>query len=290
MNIKKTNSGGVYAHLLLFLKPRYKKFVLVFSLLGTLIFAGVAGAAAISYGYKTTDKISYGALVSTVEDNPSIVKLATKEDARLLLGIAVKSDDSLLSLSNGTTDVEVAVEGATVALVSDINGSIKAGDPITISPMKGVGMKSPNATKIVGVAQQPFDKNTPGAATQKITNKEGKVIEVAIGKIPLNVKVETYNGNAQSTTNAILQAIQNAVSFIAGRQVPIARALVAVGIVMASLLISSIIVYTSVRTSFISVGRNPLAQSFIRKNLYVVLLTVISILGAAFLAAYLVIK
>ncbi len=251
---------------------------------------GTAFAAAISYGYKTTDKISYGALVSSVKDNSNMVKLSTKDDAGLLLGIAVKSDDSLLSLSNGTADVEVAVEGATVALVSDINGSISAGDPITISPLTGVGMKSPNATKIVGIAQQPFDKKTPGAVLQKIPNKDGKTVEVAIGKVPINVKVETYNGNAQGPTNAVLQAIQNAVSFIAGRQVAMARALVAVGIVMSSLLISSIIVYTSVRTSFISVGRNPLAQSFIRKNLYVVLLTVVSILGAAFVAAYLVIK
>lgn len=255
-----------------------------------LAYTSVAWAAAISYGYKTNESIAYGALVSLDKGNPSLVKLSTREDVETLLGVSIKSNESLLSLSNGTTDIEVAVEGTAMALVSDINGDIKPGDPITISPLAGVGMKSPNATKIVGTSQQKFDKNSSGTTKQKIANKEGQSKEVIIGKIPLSVKVETYNGNAQSPANAVLQALQSAVSFIAGRQVPVARALVAVGIVLSSLLICSIIVYTSIRTSFISVGRNPLAQSFIRKNLYVVLVTVVSILGIAFISAYLVIR
>lgn len=254
------------------------------------VYTPVAWAAAISYGYKTNESIAYGALVSLDKSNPSMVKLSTKEDIETLLGVSVKSNESLLSLSNGTTDIEVAVEGTAMVLVSDINGDIKPGDPITVSPIAGVGMRSPNATKIVGTAQQNFNRDNSGTTKQKITDKDGKDKEVNIGKIPLSVKVETYNGNAQNPANAMLQALQSAVSFIAGRQVPVARALVAVGIVLSSLLICSIIVYTSIRTSFISVGRNPLAQSFIRKNLYVILVTVVSILGIAFVSAYLVIR
>lgn len=287
MSFNRLSSGGGF--LVQIRRNKAWRYLLVVAIFCSA-YTSVAAAAAISYGYKTNESIAYGALVSLDKGNPSLVKLSTREDVETLLGVSVKSNESLLSLSNGTTDIEVAVEGTAMALVSDINGDIKPGDPVTISPLAGVGMKSPNATKIVGTAQQKFDKNNSGTTKQKITNKEGQSKEVNIGKISLSVKVETYNGNAQSPANAVLQALQSAVSFIAGRQVPVARALVAAGIILSSLLICSIIVYTSIRTSFISVGRNPLAQSFIRKNLYVVLITVVSILGIAFISAYLVIR
>lgn len=287
MSFRKFSNGGSFLARMASSKVcRHLLIIVIFC----FVYTPVVWAAAISYGYKTNESIAYGALVSLDKSNPSMVKLSTKEDIETLLGVSVKSNESLLSLSNGTTDIEVAVEGTAMVLVSDINGDIKPGDPITVSPIAGVGMRSPNATKIVGTAQQNFNRDNSGTTKQKITDKDGKDKEVNIGKIPLSVKVETYNGNAQSPANAMLQALQSAVSFIAGRQVPVARALVAVGIVLSSLLICSIIVYTSIRTSFISVGRNPLAQSFIRKNLYVILVTVVSILGIAFVSAYLVIR
>src|SRR6187455_1289083 len=80
--------------------------------------------ATISQGYQTNeDQIVNGALVSLASKSENIVEYATPQRVERLIGVV--DDDSLIALSTGTKQVQVATSGKVLTLVSNINGDIK---------------------------------------------------------------------------------------------------------------------------------------------------------------------
>ncbi|HEX7368168.1 MAG TPA: hypothetical protein VF261_00745 [Candidatus Saccharimonadales bacterium] len=257
----------------------------VLPLLGVLGLAAVASAdTTISQGYTTTDKLPMGSVVSLIKNSQDEVSATSSSNADSIIGVVITNGSSLLSLSNGQgSQVQVATSGVVQTLVSDINGSITQGDDITASPISGVGMKATANAKVVGIAQAGLTSGN--SSTESYTDKTGKHT-VRIGLIPVLVSVAYYFKQPNKTV--IPAAIQNIANALAGKTVNTLPILLCIGIFIITLVVVASIVYSMIHGSIISVGRNPMSQSAIYRNLTQMSALVVGILAVAVVAIYLI--
>jgi hypothetical protein len=242
------------------------------------------GASSIAQGFETNDEnVVPGALVSLKSNTPNTVELSSSSNLDRLIGVT--GDKSLIELSNGAAAVQVVTSGDTLALVSDINGSVKTGDKITASPIAGVGMKAITSTLIIGTAQSNLaDVNTEN---RTVTDKSGRAKQVRIGAIPVQVDKVFYDAPDDQST-FLPPAFQDFANSVAGHQVSPIRVLVAALLILFLFAAVTILLYSAVRSSIISIGRNPLSENAVRKSLVQVGLTVLGILAFTVIVVYLI--
>lgn len=241
------------------------------------------GNSAIAQGFETHDtKISVAALVGAEKANDNSIELSNEAKATKLVGVV--SEKPLIELSDGTSGVQVVTSGLTMALVSDINGTVVSGDKITASPIDGVGMRATTSTTIVGTAQA--DLKNVDTETRSITAKDGKKQSVKIGLLPVQVSVAYYNV-PQETSAYVPGFLQELANNVSGKNVSPVRVLVAALVLLLLFVSITVLLYSAVRSSIISIGRNPLSESAVRKSLLEVGLTVLGVLLFASLIIYL---
>lgn len=230
-------------------------------------------AAAIAQSFDTEGaKVVEGALVSLKSGKPGVVELANTSNAHQLVGAV--GEKPLVELGGSSSAAQVVTSGVAVVLASDIEGEIKTGDKITASPISGVGMKASSGVMVVGTAQA--DLASAETTEHFITDVNGNVHTVKVGLIPTQVDVAFYSETGdRSYVPAFLQEFANAV---AGKQVATIRVLIAVLILLLAFVSIAVLLYAAVKSSIISIGRNPLSEGSVRKGLWQAGLTVIGIL------------
>lgn len=258
--------------------------VTILSIIVAGIISPLANAASlISQSYSTTEDLAIDTIVSLKENSSDEVVAASHLNSANLLGVVVSANSSSLSLTNNLANqVQVATSGTLRVLVSDINGAITRGDYITASPITGVGMKATDNARIIGVAQGSIE----GGAVQKIKNDAGVEQSVKVGETSVLVNVSSYFKQPEKTL--IPSAVQNVANAFAGRNVNTLPIIISAGIFLVTLLVVVIIIYSMIRNAIISVGRNPLSQSAVYRNVIQMSGLVLAILAAAFVAIYLV--
>jgi hypothetical protein len=259
-------------------------------LVGSVLPAGVPAAAqsngseAIAQGFGISgdaDDFITGALVSTKKGDEKTVELATLDNSARLAGVV--SDTPLVALSSGSASTQVVISGTVQVLASDINGKIRAGDKITASPIAGVGMLANSSDQVVGTAQSDF--NTNNAKTQKITDSAGKQRDVRLARVPLLIGISFYQAPSSGYIPPFVQGLANN---IAGRPVSLLRILVCSVLILLAFVSTAALLYTSVRSGLISIGRNPLAAGAIRRGLIQIGIAVVLILALVLLASYII--
>jgi hypothetical protein len=259
--------------------------VAVLTLLIGMSSLSAQGVSSIAQGFKTSDNsVVSGALVSLKQSASNTVELSTPANVQQLIGIA--GTKSLIELSSGTgSSVQVVTNGTTSALVSDINGNVKTGDRITASPISGVGMKATSSGVVVGTAQANLDNVTSNK--QVVTNKKGKKITVRIGSVPIQVDKVFYQ--ASTDTNSFLPPVlSNFASSVAGHQVSPIRIVAAALLISLLFVVVTILLYSAVKSSIISIGRNPLSEQAVHKSLLEVGLTIVGVLVFTVIVVYLI--
>lgn len=255
-------------------------------LLGLIITPAIALAATlVSQSFIADSSLATGSIVSLQKGTTDHVDSSTTANSGDIYGVVINSDSSQISVSyDQGTQVSVATNGVQQVLVSDINGDISTGDPITSSPITGVGMKATGNVKIVGVAQDDF----PNATAQKASYKDrsGKSQSVNLGQIPVLVNVSYYYKQPDKTI--IPAALQNLANSLANKKVSALPIIVSVAIFIITLVIVVSIVYSLIRSSIISVGRNPMSQAAVYRNVIQLSALVIVILGVGLGAIYMV--
>lgn len=256
-------------------------FVALVAIAGTA--AAQSQSNAISRGFKASgDNIVQGALVSTTSNDSGSVELSTIGSASRLAGVVSKA--ALVELSGDTTnEAQVILSGTALALVSDINGTIKAGDKITASPIEGVGMLADVDAQIIGTAQSDFKPSDD--QSKVVADKDGKQHTVHIGQVPVQIGISYYVAPTSQFVPPFLQSIANT---IAGRPVSFMRILLSCVLLLLAFGSIFVLIYTSVRSGIISLGRNPLAASAIQRGLIGVIVIVVLIAAAALLGVYLI--
>ncbi len=239
----------------------------------------------LSESYSSPDDLAIGSLVSVKDDQTDIVIASESSNVDNLLGVVIASGSSLLTLSNGKEgQVQVSTNGTLPVLVSDINGEIVRGDHITAGPVKGIGMRASSNVRVVGIAQGKM--TNVKEQTYKTTDGEQKMMK--IGEIPVLVNVAYYFKEPDKTIIPV--AVQNIANSMAGREVGTVPILISGAIFLIMLIIVSSLVYSMIRASIISVGRNPLSQSAIYRDLVQLSGLVLAILGVGLVSIYLVLS
>lgn len=273
-------------HVLRYLGPQYAKLWLAALILcGVLTTPAIASAATlISQGFIANGNLPAGSLVSLQKDSSDYVDSSTINTANNLLGVVIDSGSSQVSISSGQNNqVQVATNGVESVLVSDISGNIAVGDPLTASPISGVAMKATSNAKVVGIAQDAFPNST--ASQQTYTDKSGKH-SVMLGTVPVLVNVAYYYKQPDKTL--IPPALQNIANSLAGKTVNSLPILLSIGIFIVTLVIVVSIIYSMIHSSIISVGRNPMAQAAVYRNVVQLSALVVVILGVAVASIYMV--
>lgn len=243
-------------------------------------------SAAISQGFQTSEtSIRAGALVSFERGNSARVELANRERVEQLAGVV--SDRPLIALSSGSSETQVVTQGVTSVLVSTVNGDIKAGDKITASPINGVGMKAESSTQVIGTAQEDLS----GKQTQEVTIASGDntTRQVRVGSVLAQINV-TYFAAADTAQSFLPPFLQQMANSIAGREVSVLRVVIGMLILLAGFIGAGVLLYSSVQSSIISIGRNPLSEGVVHKSLLQVGLIATAVLVVTVMASYLVLK
>lgn len=243
--------------------------------------------AAISQGFRTTEaNLTVGALVSLVPGTKGSIEFANSDNTDQLIGVV--GDKPLVSLSSGAAETQVVISGVTPTIVSDVNGDIKIGDKITTSPIDGIGMKATTSTRIIGVAQDDFSNIENRELT--LNDRGGVAQKIRAGTLPVQVNVTHYAVPEENNHLLLPPFLQQLANSVAGREVPIARVVIALIILLAGFISTGILLYSSVQSSIISIGRNPLSESAVGKSMLRVGLTALGILLVMLFSIYFVLK
>lgn len=263
---------------------RIRAFLLAVSVVYAALFAPIATAVTtISQGYYAKDSIALGSIVSLKQDTEDEITLANIENSQNIFGVAISADSSLLSIQGKEgSQVQVATGGTIDVLVTNANGNIKKGDPITASQFAGVGMKATENTRIVGSAQADAKAGTK--QTYKLKN--GKQESVNVTQIPVLVNITYFFKEPEKTI--IPTALQDVANSIAGKKVDALPIIVSIVIFILMIIVVVSIVYSMIRNSIIATGRNPLSQASIYRNLLQLSALVIAILSVGIVSIYLI--
>lgn len=244
--------------------------------------ANVYAVTTLSQSLASSSNLSVGSLVSLSPNASDQVVAADTDNVSDLYGVVIDGSNSLLSVgTNQSSQVQVATSGVQEVLVSDINGPVVAGDPITASPIAGVGMLAAQNVKIIGVSESALH-----GAKQTYKTKNGASGSADIGSVPVDVNVSYFY--KQPVKTIIPSALQNVVNSLAGKQVNPLPIIVSAAIFLIMIIVVASIVYSMIRSSIISVGRNPMSQSAIYRDMVQMSALVVGIIAVAVAAIYLI--
>ena len=260
--------------------------------LAFLLIPAVLSAQSVSQSYDATEDVQHGMIVMIDPKNSKRIKPLTKDSPTSMHGVIVSANETILSIGgDGTTSqVYVANNGKYEVLVSTQNGSIKAGDLISISSLDGIGMKASGAQSVVlGKALTSFDGKQNVSSTMTLKTSIGKN-DVAIGKIVVDISI-AHNPLSVSVTGPPVPALlKKAGEVISGKPVSTVRLYISVMILIITVFVTGSLLYGGVRSSLVAIGRNPLAKKSIGRGLVQVIVLGLIIFVLGLFSVYLLLK
>ena len=259
------------------------------------VFAAATYGGGSVTGYAAEAAMDNGTIVQLTGKDSNKVKVATQKELQNMFGVSVDRNQLTVTLSSGNLQNEtfVAVSGTYNVLVSTQGGPINIGDYVTLSSVDGVAMKAGTLDQqgtVFGRAQAKFDGKgvTLGQTTLKdTTGKEAS--KVQLGSIPVTIDIRR-NPNDKSTKTDLPEFLQRIGKAIAEKEVSPIRIYLSLGITAVSLIASIAVLYSGVRNSIVSIGRNPMSKKSIFRALLEIILTSILILVIGLFAVYLLLK
>lgn len=248
-------------------------------------------AQELTQGYRSDEVLARGAIVAVSQQDQAKVETINGDQMDRMFGVVVRSNDSALSLAEEDQGVFVATKGRFEILVTDINGEIKNGDVITLSPFTGIGMKADGRQKLaIATALQDFDVNNQDQVISQSDVKDdvGQTHKASIGRIIADVEVKA-NPLAESN-QAVPAFLASISSTIAQKPVSASRIYAGLVVLMLTSAVSASLLYSVVKSAVISIGRNPLAKKYVLRGVIQVIFISFIIFIAGLFAVYLILK
>lgn len=268
--------------------------VIAFVALVVLIVVSSTGpliAQTFTQGYGTDGLVQKGMIVRLAESDTSKVQALSPDEMDKMHGVVVSANDAAVTLSDIAAEkVFVATRGRYDVLVSSQNGDIKEGDLITLSAVKGVGMKVDDKQPfIVGRAVGTFDKESRAASTTKLKDSSGGDKEVRIGRVQaeINVGRNPLLKGEESSLPGFLQKVSES---IAGRPVDASRVYIGMVVFLLTTSVAGSLIYAGVRSGIISIGRNPFSKKLILRGMFQVIVVGLIIFILGIFGVYLLLK
>lgn len=243
--------------------------------------------------YSTQDTLQPGTVVQVADASGNSVKVASQAAVDKAFGIVVSTNSLPLSISDtkAKNQVYVATNGRRNALVNTEHGAIKSGDLLAVSSLNGTLTKAtPEDPLVFAKALSDFDgkNNSLGTATLRDVDNKPKQ-QVTIGSIAVTIDI-SKNPQIRSTTANLPSPLQRVGQAIADKPVSTFRIYIGAIIVFLSIAIALTIQYVGIRSSIISIGRNPLASKSVLRALVEVMLTSILVLLIGLFTVYLILR
>lgn len=250
-----------------------------------LIFLSVTAAATaqtVLQGYDTDEDLQRGMLVAVKPDDPAKIIKVTGKNLNDLKGVTASPNDSPVRIGGEGQKTFVATSGVYDVLVSVENGEIRQGDYISISSQAGIGKKASEEQPVVlGRAVDNFTGRGDATAGSG-SSAAGRIkVDVAIGKNPIQKKVEK---------DVIPDFLQKMGETVADKPVSTFRLYIAFLLLLITFAITAITLYSGVRGTIVSIGRNPLSKGVVLRGMVQVLIVSLIIFIAGLIGVYLLIK
>jgi len=277
---------------------RLSRIIIGLAAIVSMAVAPVLPASATEYGggnvegYAAQSKLDNGTIVELAGKDSKAVKPATSDQLQHMFGVTVDRNQLSIRLSNDSLKNEtyVAVSGTYDVLVSTQGGAIASGDYVTLSSLNGVAMKaSTKESTIFGRANGSFDGTGTVLGTETLKDSSGASHAVKLGMIPVTINI-TRNPNIKSTKVDVPKFLERLGQQIAEKRVSPVRIYLSMAITAVSLITAIAVLYAGVRSSVISIGRNPMSKKSIFRALAEIILTALLILIVGLFAVYLLLK
>ncbi len=260
----------------------------VLTMVATALAGQVVYAGGVAEGYYTDDsELKPGMVVSlslNSNANRPLVERATYEATDKVIGVAVNADDSVATFASGDHQVYIIASGEAMVYVSDINGEVKKGDNLTLSPLKGMLMKADHNTERFGTANQDF--SAEDAETQTIQTDIGEK-QAKVAKMSIIITTSLVGSAKRTPVNTWIKQLGRD---LAGRDIGELRIATALIIVAITIVCEGAILYASISSGLKAIGRNPLAKSVISSELARVFALAVFVLLVGLGASYSVLK
>lgn len=229
-------------------------------LLATPALAAIASDTGVVRSYTADSSVRQGMIVALSAKDANKVEPLTSQDGASMLGVAISPTEAPITVAgDGSQQIYVATSGQYNVLVSTENGTIHAGDYISISSLNGVGMKADDAQPtVLGRAASDLSESAIIEHGISIKTVNG-VAKVSLGILPVTIIIAS-NPNLGHGTGNLPGFIQIASSSIAARPVAASRVYMALAVLLLAAFISAIVLYSGIRSGIVSIGRNPLAR------------------------------
>ncbi len=274
-----------------------RSILLLTAIIGTAI-AVYLPVSAVDYGngamgYGAESPLDNGTIVQLTGKDSNKVKASSQAELQNMFGVTIDRSQLPVTLSSEglENEVYVAASGTYNVLVSTQGGTINKGDYVTLSSLDGIAMKAGTEEKTVfGRAIASYDGKGVKLGTATLKDTTGKTNKtVTIGSIPVTIDIKS-NPNEKSTKVKVPEVLERIGQAIAEKQVSPIRIYLSMGITAVSIIAAIAILYSGVRSSMISIGRNPMSKKSIFRALLEIILTSILILIIGLFAVYLLLK
>lgn len=273
-------------------KLSLKRASALFALLGLILAAlsSPVSAQSVTQGYKSDEVLYRGTVVSLDAEDTTKVEPVTSENQDKLHGIVVAPNDSTFTLSQDQEKTFVATVGRFDVLVSTEAGEIMPGDFLTVSNIRGVVRKAGERDSYtIGKAIEPFNGEANSITDQELKDSLENTSNVKIGRIAVDVSVG-FNPLLKPTDSSLPEFLSEATEAIAGKPVSAVRVYIGLFIILSAGSIAGSLLYSGIRSSIISIGRNPLSKKSITKSLMQIILTSIIIFLIGLFGVYLLLR
>lgn len=264
------------------------------SVVGVFLAVSVmASAATTPDPYQSDTSLPLGTIVQPEGKDSKKVIPASQEKLNNMFGVVVSSDNLPITITRGDSGqaTYVATSGKYNVLVSNENGVIKTGDNVTMSSITGTGMKaSPDQEIILGKALSGFDGRNNVISQLQLKYDNGKAAKtVSVGMVQVAIDI-SHNPEVTSTKTKLPPQLERIGEQIAEKELSPFRLYLSIAVVIISIVIATVVLYSGIRNAIISVGRNPLSKKSVFGALLQVILSGFVILIIGLFTVYLLLK
>lgn len=249
--------------------------------------------APVTQSYGTTAAVQKGMIVRLNAKDENKVDPLRQDQSADMFGVVVAANAAALSLTNdlSKSQVYVATYGKYDVLVSTQNGVIKKGDYIGISTLAGVGMKADDQGKtVIGKALAAFDGKSEVQGTASLKDQNGKTIEVSLGRLPVEVAVQSNPLQSVALPTAFTNFLSRVGYTVSNKTISPGRLYLALIMLLIVSFISGGLIFSAVRSTMVAIGRNPLAKRAIYRSLIQVVIVGLTVFILGIFAVYLLLK
>ena len=250
-------------------------------------------SSAVATTYSADASVQQGMVVQLKDKAPSFVVPLSSTSTSKILGIVVPNNNVAIVLTPQTVtqqQVLVATTGKFDVLVSNQNGPVKVGDYLAISSIDGVAMKAGILDQqVIGKAASNFTGSANVISSLQLKDQLGKTTSVAIGRVVVDISI-SHNPLNQKTVDFMPAFMLNLAQSVANKSVSVARIYLSSVIIILATVVTSIMLYSGIRSGMIAVGRNPLSRGSIIKSLIQTVIAGLIVFIAGILAVYLLLK